>query len=341
MAQEAAMTIQRQANPTSGAATSKEPILPAMPVKIHLLDAEQVKYTLEAKNGEPIFRVRYSGKEPPPQRTFDWNWSAYALREAFGRLATPEEALAFLNTLGCLFRSWRHDPESSDGHLWFLPWRELKDWQRMVEILRILGPTEGWLGGFLPLTPRESSRKVELLRYREAGIQEDRVWIAELFSLASDETYRLLQGIPPRMLIRRDMYLDRTDIEEIRATVEKRFPTPESRVPGSRGWQFAQSFFQHRELDKARGTPELKQKLIAEIFTATPLDAILATVYVDKLRGRDLQVCALRDCTVTFEKSSDNRKTFCSQAHAHLASVRHKREEARKAQKPIKLRKAS
>jgi hypothetical protein len=343
MAQGAEMKNQKQANsggnaPKKGGAAL--PILPAMPIRIRLGDCDQVKYTLETKDGEPIFRVHHSGQEDPPQRVFNEDWDAYALRAAFERIATPEEALAFLNGLGCLFRIWRRDPESSDGFIWILPWRELKAWQMIVRILRITEPTDGELGGFFPLTPRQPSRQAELLVYREAGVQDDQVWLAELFSVASKDTYCFLQGLPPQMLIRRDMYLNRADIEEIRATVEKRFPAPESRVPGSRGWQFAQSFAQHRKTDKARGTPELKQKLIAEIFTATPLDAILATVYVDKLRGRDLQVCALRDCDVTFERSSDSRKTYCSQAHAHLASVRHKREEARKA-KPAKARKAS
>ena len=338
------MKKRKQTNSGGSAATNGEiafQILPAMPVRIRLVDAEQVKYTLETKMGEPIFRAHYSGKDDPPQRKFEESWSAYALRADFERLMTPEDGLAFLNKLGCPFRFWRHDSESTADHLWILPWRELKDWQIMVRILRVIDPTEGWLGGFLPLTSRESSRKEELSLYHKAGIQKDQAWIAELFSVASEDTYRLLQGVPPRMLIRRDMYLDHADIEEIRAAVEKSFPTPESRVPGSRGWQFAQSFLQHRKIDKARGTPELKQKLIAEIFTATPLDAILATVYLDKLRGRDLRVCALKECDVMFEKSADSRKTFCSQAHAHLASVRHKREEARRAKSSTKTRKAS
>ncbi len=341
------MKKHRQAN-SGGRATANGTaalqILPAMPSRIRLLEAEKVKYTLETKNGEPIFRVHYSGKDDPPRQRFDESWNAFALRAAFERLKTPEDALAFLNTLGCPFRVWRDDPDSRDR--WILPWMELEGWQMMVRTLRQIDPMEGWLGGFPRFGAREASRKEEILLWRSAvdilGHSSSRgmAMFAELVSAASDETYSLLQGVPRHIVIRRDMYLDRGDFYDIYATVEKSFPTPESRVPGSRGWQFAQSLLKQRQVDKARGTPELKQNLVAEIFTATPLDAILATVYVDKLRGRDLQVCALKDCDVTFE-TSDSRKMYCSQAHAHLASVRHKREEARQAKSSTKTLKAS
>ena len=71
---------------------------------------------------------------------------------------------------------------------------------------------------------------------------------------------------------------------------------------------------------------------------ATALDAILATVYVDKLRGLELQVCALKECNETFEKQSDHGKLYCSNYHAHLASIRRKRAEA-KERKAQQLRK--
>jgi hypothetical protein len=347
-------------------------ILPAMPVRIRLLSAERVSYTLEtwgapptadapaaikaaephggaslqfwrthdsnsqlgAEEGTPVFRASYSRKDDHrPRRSFDESWDAYTLRAAFEHLTSPKDALAFLNTLGCPFRTLRDEPSD----LWLLTWSELKEWQRMVRALRRTDPLAGWLGGFPHLGKRGVSRDEDFLLYHKV-YEED---VSELISGASDETYQLMQGIPPQIVIRRDMYLSRADIEEICSTVEKSFPTPESRIPDSRGWHFTQSLFKHRKMDKARGTPELKQKLIAEIFATTPLDAILATIYVDKLRGCDLQVCALKDCDNTFE-SSDSRKMYCSQAHAHLASVRHKREEARKTQKPTKkLRKAS
>ena len=169
-------------------------------------------------------------------------------------------------------------------------------------------------------------------------------YLAELIWKVSDDTCHFLQGMPPTLTVQRDIYLSQAEIDEVYAE------HPGSRIPDSREWHYAMSSLKRRQHDKARGTPGLKPTLIAEISTGTVIDAILATIYIDKLRGRERRQCQLKGCVKEFDKTSDNGKKYCSQAHAHLASVRRKRaeerlkrEKARNTPKPAKkkLRKAS
>ena len=74
--------------------------------------------------------------------------------------------------------------------------------------------------------------------------------------------------------------------------------------------------------------PEKRRTLHAEIMVGSTLEAILATVYVDELRGVNYQLCALPDCPRVYEVRSKHQREYCSQACAHKASVRRKRAEA-------------
>jgi len=165
-------------------------------------------------------------------------------------------------------------------------------------------------------------------------------FIAELGSLSeqiwtvSKETFAWLQGFPQGLSIQRDKFLSREEMEEI-------FSSPGARVPGSRKWHDAQLVLARRRTERARGNLEGKQKLITEVTPATALDAILATVYVDKLRGIKFQVCALKECNETFENETAHGKIYCSNYHAHLASVRRKRAELKKKGKKTNKRKGS
>ncbi|MCU1309868.1 MAG: hypothetical protein JWO20_993 [Candidatus Angelobacter sp.] len=62
-------------------------------------------------------------------------------------------------------------------------------------------------------------------------------------------------------------------------------------------------------------------------FKATDtLGAILATIYIDKLRGAKHGFCARPDCRKDFEFISKHKRKYCSPSCAHLETVRRLRE---------------
>ncbi len=249
-----------------------------------------------------------------PGWDFDSVWDSYNLRDSFEKLQTPKAAWRWLNVAGPFrYRSRRSEREN------MLTWHELQGWQEIIRCLRLRDTSE-W---FPVMGSRARNCKS---MFRQSEFIAKLSGFAEQIWTVSEETYGWLQGIPQVLSIRRNMYLSRPEIEEI-------FSSPGARVPNSREWHYAHSLLARRRVERARGNIEGKQKLIAEVAAATALDAILATVYVDRLRGIEFQVCALKECNETFEKLSDYGKIYCSNYHAHLASVRRKRAEA-KTEKP-------
>jgi hypothetical protein len=76
----------------------------------------------------------------------------------------------------------------------------------------------------------------------------------------------------------------------------------------------------------ARAAKDGKRRVLyAEIMVSTTLQAILATVYVDHLRGINYRLCARSDCSAIYEVSSKHERQYCTQACAHTASVRRRR----------------
>ena len=63
----------------------------------------------------------------------------------------------------------------------------------------------------------------------------------------------------------------------------------------------------------------------AVIVTDTTLQAILATVHVDHLRGATFRFCARLDCGRQFLLESRHAKKYCSYDCAHLEAVRRSR----------------
>lgn len=296
---------------------SPDIVLPAMPIRILYLGAER-DYSLDSMAGEHCFRMQIP-ETFTPGWDFDSSWDAHKLRESFENLRTPEDFWRWLNIVGP-FRYKRGRPKQ--GNVLLL--RELQGWQEILRRLRIRDSSE-W---FPTLGVQGRDSKSTFLRSEfiaELGDLSEPIWTV------SEETFGWLQGSPQGLSIRRDRYLSREETEEI-------FSTPGARIPGSREWHSAQSVLARRRATRARGNREGKQKLIAEVTPATALDAILATVYVDKLRGIELQVCALKECNETFEKQSDHGKMYCTNYHAHLASIRRNRAEAKK-KKAKKLQK--
>lgn len=68
-----------------------------------------------------------------------------------------------------------------------------------------------------------------------------------------------------------------------------------------------------------------RPRLVVEIAVGTILEAVLAAVFIDNLRGADYRLCALPDCPNDFEITSKHEREYCSQECAHKASVRRRR----------------
>jgi hypothetical protein len=66
------------------------------------------------------------------------------------------------------------------------------------------------------------------------------------------------------------------------------------------------------------------------------LSALLATVFIDRLRGAKIKFCARPDCKKEFQVKSNHRRDYCTQSCAHLQSLRRLR--ARRRKKSPKLR---
>lgn len=86
---------------------------------------------------------------------------------------------------------------------------------------------------------------------------------------------------------------------------------------------------------------DARKKLCAEVMVNSVLEAILATIYIDHLRGINYQLCAVPDCSQVYEVGSKHERQYCSQACAHKASVRRRRAAAKATKGKTKSRKAN
>jgi hypothetical protein len=80
---------------------------------------------------------------------------------------------------------------------------------------------------------------------------------------------------------------------------------------------------------------------IAMIMVDSTLEAILATIYLDRLNGLDHGLCALKDCPKIYEVTSKHARQYCSQECAHKASVRKRRALAAQAKAKAKAPKST
>lgn len=67
---------------------------------------------------------------------------------------------------------------------------------------------------------------------------------------------------------------------------------------------------------------------IARVRTVTTLEAIVATIQVDKLQGAEFRVCARHDCKSGPFRVEARHKIYCSSDCAHLVAVRKSRKQA-------------
>jgi len=75
---------------------------------------------------------------------------------------------------------------------------------------------------------------------------------------------------------------------------------------------------------------------IAIVRTRTVLNALIATVQVDALRGMQFRVCARVDCTNAPFAVAARQKIYCSSDCAHLVAVRESRRRAAEGKEPAK-----
>jgi hypothetical protein len=61
------------------------------------------------------------------------------------------------------------------------------------------------------------------------------------------------------------------------------------------------------------------------VLPKTALEAMIATIQIDKLRGAEFRVCARHDCKEPPFLAKPRQKKFCSMACAHLFAVRENR----------------
>ena len=66
----------------------------------------------------------------------------------------------------------------------------------------------------------------------------------------------------------------------------------------------------------------------AIIFAQSALEAIIATIQIDKLIGAEFRICARHDCKNPPFRVESRQKIFCSMECAHLVAVRKSRERA-------------
>lgn len=67
----------------------------------------------------------------------------------------------------------------------------------------------------------------------------------------------------------------------------------------------------------------------AFILAETALQAMIATIQIDKLRGAEFRVCGRHDCkSVPFRADEARHKIYCSPDCAHLVAVRNSRKRA-------------
>jgi len=65
----------------------------------------------------------------------------------------------------------------------------------------------------------------------------------------------------------------------------------------------------------------------AVLKTFDVVSAILATIYLDRLRGAIFGFCARDDCRKVYEITSNHKRKYCEQYCAHLASLRRMRKQ--------------
>jgi len=247
----------------------------------------------------------------------------YALRRSFEKIQSPEDAFGFLKFCGG-FRRVRDDPSKRDDPPKedVLTWSEFVRWKALVQRLHLREPWED----FPLLGSRDPESKDDFLSYlkHESAEMGELIWeeAAEQLWSVSDETFYWLQGLPSGWSVQRDRYLSYEETKKI-------FSAPGADVPGSRAWYDAQAILERRRAKRAKGNAEGKQRLIAHVVAASALDAILATIYIDKLRGIRTEVCDLTDCEQIFEIKSKHGQKYCCNYHAHLASVRRNRPKPR------------
>lgn len=79
--------------------------------------------------------------------------------------------------------------------------------------------------------------------------------------------------------------------------------------------------------------------LVGEAEALNTFDAILSTIFIDRLRKLRFKVCSRPDCATIYELTSRHKRKFCSYDCAHLMTVRRSRKGKKKKKKNKKEKK--
>lgn len=96
-------------------------------------------------------------------------------------------------------------------------------------------------------------------------------------------------------------------------------------------WRTLAVEFDKKKVERLRGGLSIqfdwdKDFPSAEFDAKSPLDAMIASIQLDKLRGAEFRICARRDCAALPFETGTRQKIYCSSDCAHLVAVRNKRQ---------------
>ena len=188
--------------------------LPAMRVSV-IYNAIEYRVSMEVHGDEHVFRFRIQEKYKP-----DCQLNAYALRDWFERIDSPEEAFDFLRLGG----GFPGTEVPSAAPEWLVTWTEFKRWQSLVRKLRLLRPSESF-----PLFGVQMPELKDLFMSHEFWSDEPMEMREQIWN-AQDQTFFWIQGIPTNLSIERDRFLTR------RRNFAEIFSAPGAHIPDSKAW---------------------------------------------------------------------------------------------------------
>ena len=113
----------------------------------------------------------------------------------------------------------------------------------------------------------------------------------------------------------------------------------EALVRPAREWNTLHATFSPQKANRLLGSLPLKFDWsgtgpTARVQTKATLDAMIASIQVDKLQGAEFRVCARLDCKKPPFKVGTRQKIYCDSDCAHLVAVRNSRTRAATATRP-------
>jgi hypothetical protein len=104
------------------------------------------------------------------------------------------------------------------------------------------------------------------------------------------------------------------------------------------GWSKLETEFGPQKVDRLKTPLEIRiqwdgKRFVGEIKEWSPLDAILATVWIDKMTEAKFGLCARPDCRKIYPIKTRHKRKYCTQYCAHLEDVRRDRRQQSKGER--------